>query len=175
MGKGIFRLRSRTHRGRTAEVPGASSKSPRRTDGPKRGAILRRCRRQPLTGEAFWWLQARSVDQGSLSQASLPPIGALLTPATRLRLQDILERIGNDQPVTLQERIDLQKFADHEMSVAGWLRQARWRRQRSGPGEGLDRFLDGLNPGPSEPDAIERPEDEIEGWFGGAPGWVRRG
>ena len=74
-------------------------------------------------------------------------------------MQDILERIGNDQPVTLQERIDLQKFADHNQSVASWLRQARRRRHRSGPGE---------------PDDTYRPEDDIEGWFGGAPRWVRR-
>ena len=99
----------------------------------------------------------------------------MLSPVTRLRLQVILERIGNDQPVTLEERIDRQKFACHEMRVASWLRQARRRRQRSGPGEGLDPFLDTLNPGPSEPDAIERPKDEIEGWFGGPPVWVRRG
>lgn len=42
----------------------------------------------------------------------------LLTSAICLQLQDILERIGNDQPVTLQKRIDLQKFADHDQSVA---------------------------------------------------------
>ena len=34
------------------------------------------------------------------------------TPSTRLRLQAILERIGADQAVSLQERIDGQKFAD---------------------------------------------------------------
>jgi hypothetical protein len=99
----------------------------------------------------------------------------MLTAVTRLRSQDILERIGNVQPVTLQERIDLHTFADHDQRVASWLRQARRRRQRSGPGEGLDPFLDTLNPGPSEPDVIERPKDEIEGWFGGPPVWVRRG
>jgi hypothetical protein len=96
------------------------------------------------------------------------------SPATRLRLQEILARIGNDQPVTLQERIYLQKFADHDQSVASWLRQAGRRRHRSGPGDGIDRFLDALNLGPSEPDATYRPDDDIEGWFGGAPGWLRR-
>jgi len=98
----------------------------------------------------------------------------MLPPATRLRLLEILARIGNDQPVTLQERIDVQKFADHDQRVATWLRQARRRRHRSGPGDGLDRCLDALNLGPSEPDDIYRPDDDIEGWFGGAPGWVRR-
>jgi hypothetical protein len=98
----------------------------------------------------------------------------MLPPASRLRLEDILERIGNDQPVTVQERIDLQKFADHDQSVASWLRQARRRRHRSGPGDGLDRFLDALNLGPSDPEDTYRPDDDIEGWFGGAPGWVWR-
>jgi hypothetical protein len=98
----------------------------------------------------------------------------MLTPATRLRLQEILARIGNDQPVNLQERIYLQKFADHDQNVASWLRQARRRRHRSGPGDGIDRFLDALNLGPSEPDDTYRPDDDIEGWFGGAPRWLRR-
>jgi hypothetical protein len=83
----------------------------------------------------------------------------MVASATCLQLQDILERIGNDQPVTLQERIDLQKFADHDQSVASWLRPARRQRHRSGP---------------IEPDAIDRPDDDSEGWFGGAHGWVRR-
>jgi len=99
---------------------------------------------------------------------------AVLTPATRLRLQDSLERIGNDQPVSLQERVDLQKFADHDQSVACWLRQARRRRHRSGPGDGVDRLLDALNLGPSEPDDTHHRGDDIEGCFGGAPGWLRR-
>ena len=98
----------------------------------------------------------------------------MLRPATRLRLQGILERIGNDQPVSLQERIYLQKFADHDQSVASWLRQARRRRHLCGSGDGLDRFLDVINLSPSEPDDIDRPDDEIEGRFRGAPGWVRR-
>jgi hypothetical protein len=42
------------------------------------------------------------------------------------------------------------------------------------PGDGVDRLLDALNLGPSEPDDTYRPDDDIEGWFGGAPGWLRR-
>ncbi|MCP9915507.1 hypothetical protein [Cyanobium sp. ATX 6F1] len=55
----------------------------------------------------------------------------MLTSATRLRLQAIIERIGNDHPVSLAERIYLQKFADRDQSVASWLRRAR-RRQLVG-------------------------------------------
>ena len=103
----------------------------------------------------------------------------MLTPATRLRLQGILQRIGNDQPVSLQDRIYVQKFADRDQGVAGWLRQARRQRTvTSGDhrmGDGIDRFLDALNLGSTDPDDRFNPgDDDIEGWFGGAPGWLRR-
>jgi hypothetical protein len=38
----------------------------------------------------------------------------------------------------------------------------------------VDRLLDALNLGPSEPDDTHHRGDDIEGWFGGAPGWLRR-
>ncbi|MFN9629558.1 MAG: hypothetical protein ACK59A_04920 [Cyanobacteriota bacterium] len=104
----------------------------------------------------------------------------MLTPNTRLRLQDILERIGADQPVTLQERIYVQKFADRDQGVAAWLLKARRRQRHQAPPsprgtDGIDHLLDQLNLGPADPDGAYRPgEDDIEGWFGGAPGWVRR-
>jgi hypothetical protein len=41
--------------------------------------------------------------------------------------------------------------------------------------DGIDHLLEQMNLGPADPDASYRPgEDDIEGWFGGAPGWVRR-
>lgn len=99
----------------------------------------------------------------------------MLTPATRLRLQAILERIGNDEQVSLSERIYLQKFADRDQTVADWLRRAHRRRSAPAGGDGIDRLLDALNLGPADPQERYRPgEDDIEGWFGGAPGWLRR-
>jgi hypothetical protein len=99
----------------------------------------------------------------------------MLTPATRLRLQGILERIATDAPVTLTERIYLQKFADRDPSVAGWLRQARRRQQGQTPTTGLDRLLADLNLGSPEPDERPRPgREDLGDWFGGAPGWLRR-
>jgi hypothetical protein len=105
---------------------------------------------------------------------------AMLTPSTRLRLQAILDRIGADQPVTLQERIYVQKFADRDQGVAAWLLQARRRQLRQTPvdgkpKDGIDHLLEQMNLGPADPNSTYRPgEDDIEGWFGGAPGWVRR-
>jgi hypothetical protein len=100
----------------------------------------------------------------------------MLTPSTRLRLQGILNRIGRDEPVTLEERIYLQKFVDRDQTVAAWLQQARRRQQsRSEPLDAIDHLLSEMNLGPSDPDATYRPgDDDIEGWFGGAPGWLRR-
>jgi hypothetical protein len=99
----------------------------------------------------------------------------MLTPATRLRLQEILGRIGRDEPVSLRERIYVQKFADRDASVAAWLRKASRRQRGEMPSDGIDRLLDGMNLGPSEPRPPYRPgEDDIEDWFGDAPGWLRR-
>ncbi|MFZ9149237.1 hypothetical protein [Vulcanococcus sp.] len=102
---------------------------------------------------------------------------AMLTPATRLRLQDIVQRIGADQAVSLHERIYLQKFADRDHSVASWLRQAR-RQQQAASSEGVDRLMAQLDLGELEPGPPFRPDPEDPGdlgdWFGQAPDWLRR-
>jgi hypothetical protein len=104
----------------------------------------------------------------------------MLTPTTRLRLQAIIARISADQPVSLQERIYVQKFADRDQSVAAWLTNARRRQRQHSPlpapaRDGIDALLEQMNLGPVDPEASYRPEeDDIEGWFGGAPGWLRR-
>jgi hypothetical protein len=99
----------------------------------------------------------------------------MLTPTTRLRLQGILDRIAADESVSLAERIYVQKFADRDATVAGWLRQARRRQQGLAPLDGLDRLLADMNLGSAEPD--EGPSsggEDLGDWFGGAPGWLRR-
>jgi len=49
----------------------------------------------------------------------------MLTTETRLRLQNIIARIAACEPVSLHERIYVQKFADRDASVWSWLRQAQ--------------------------------------------------
>ncbi len=49
----------------------------------------------------------------------------MLTPTTRLRLQGIIDRISRHDPVSLQERIYVQKFADRDPGVASWLGRAQ--------------------------------------------------
>ena len=64
-------------------------------------------------------------------------------------------------------------------TINPWLRQAKWRRHQANGGDGVDRFLDALNLSSGDPDDTELPgedngEDDIEGGFRGAPGWLRR-
>lgn len=102
---------------------------------------------------------------------------SMLTPSTRLRLQEILRRIGHGDAVSLQERIHVQKHADRDPTVAGWLRQARrFQQQRSG--DGIDRLLGQLNLGDPEAGRGFRPDPDDPGdlgdWFSQAPDWLRR-
>ena len=101
----------------------------------------------------------------------------MLTPATRLRLQEILQRMGQDQPVSLEERIYLQKFADRDPTVAGWLHRAR-REQQAHCGDSVDRLMAQLDLGPVDPQPPFRPDQDDPGdlgdWFSQAPDWLRR-
>ena len=45
----------------------------------------------------------------------------MLSTTTRLRIQNILNRIENDQSVTLEERIFLNKLSRISSVVSGWV------------------------------------------------------
>ena len=99
----------------------------------------------------------------------------MLTTQTRLRLQAILQRLAAGNPVTLRERIDLQKFADRDQTVAAWLRRARRCQRQQREELSCDPLLKGLDLGSSEPDSEFNPDqDDLGDWFGGAPTWLRR-
>jgi hypothetical protein len=99
----------------------------------------------------------------------------MLTPSTRLRLQGIIKRIANAESVSLEERIYIQKFADRDPSVWGWLKQAQRHQQEGWPREGLDRFLADMNIGEIGPNgAFDPNRDDLGDWFSGAPSWLRR-
>ncbi len=120
--------------------------------------------------------QATSTGR-DVANKGLTAVDPMLTPATRLRLQEILRRIGEDQPVSLEERIDVQKFADRNQAVAGWLHQAR-RQQQALRCDGVDRLLAQLDLGSVDPAPPFRPDPEDPGdlgdWFGQAPNRLRR-
>ena len=45
-----------------------------------------------------------------------------LTNKTRLKIKDILKRISLDEPVALEERIYVEKFAKHNSTIWTWLK-----------------------------------------------------
>ena len=65
----------------------------------------------------------------------------MLTTATRLRIQDILRRVAQGQSVSLQDRIYVNKFAEHDRTVNSWVNRARRIQLQQAPSKGLDGFL----------------------------------
>ena len=52
----------------------------------------------------------------------------ILTTETRRRIEEMIDRLGNGEPVTLDERIQLNKYSTHLPFVAGKISQALRRR-----------------------------------------------
>ncbi|MEB3332119.1 MAG: hypothetical protein VKI83_06475 [Synechococcaceae cyanobacterium] len=100
---------------------------------------------------------------------------ASLTPAIRLRLQEIIGRLGRCEPVSLQERIYVQTFADRDPSLGSWLRRAL-RMRIDGPSQGgVDGLLAALDLGEPGTDGRFDPDrDDLGDWFSGSPHWLRR-
>ena len=101
----------------------------------------------------------------------------MFTPMKRLHLQGILRRLATGQNVTLEERINLQRHADRDPTVAAWLRRARRRQQHRQltTGQGVDALLDQLDLNDRDPDSSFDPDqDDLGDWFSGAPSWLRR-
>jgi hypothetical protein len=99
----------------------------------------------------------------------------MLTTSSRLRIQEILTRLSRGNPVTLEERIYINKYATKNQNVSSWLRKAsliQRNRHKSNP---IDALLNGLDLYPEEPHSTYNPDqDDIGEWFSGAPSWVRR-
>ena len=99
----------------------------------------------------------------------------MLTTQTRLRLQSILKRLAEGQTVSLKERIELQKYSDHDPTVASWLRRARRQQRKERDGGVGDSLLGSLDLDCSEPHSEFHPDqDDLGDWFQGAPTWLRR-
>ncbi|WP_369793819.1 hypothetical protein [Synechococcus sp. KORDI-100] len=96
----------------------------------------------------------------------------MLTTATRLRIQDILRRVAQGQSVSLQDRIYVNKFAEHDRTVNSWVNRARRMQLQQAPSKGLDGFLDDLDLGSEEEGDQYR--GDLGDWFGNASPWLRR-
>ena len=99
-----------------------------------------------------------------------------LTNKARLKIKDIVSRIAKDEPVSLEERIYLEKLAKHNSTIWTWLKKAnslrRYGKQNSDGINGLIQTLglDGLEP----ENHFDPKSDDIADWFSGSPDWVRR-
>ena len=103
-------------------------------------------------------------------------MAAMLSPKTRLMLQDILARLSRSEEVSLKERILVQKYADRNSTVDSWLRKARSIQQKGHLEQGsISGFMQNLNLAGQDPDDhFNNSRDDIGDWFQGSPGWVRR-
>ena len=98
----------------------------------------------------------------------------MLSTSTRLRIQEILERLSMGENVTFQERVYIHKFADRDQSVSSWLKRAKRVQQNRKPNDGIENLLNELDLGIGDPDNNFNPEDDLGDWFSGAPSWLSR-
>ena len=99
----------------------------------------------------------------------------MLTPSTRMRLQDIIGRIADSQPISLSERIYVQKFADRDAIVWSWLRRAQRKQRRGEPQTDLERFMVQMElEEPSDSRGFDPSREDLGDWFSGAPSWLKR-
>ena len=99
----------------------------------------------------------------------------MLSTATRLRIQGILNRMSMGNSVTLEERIYINKYASKNQNVSSWLRKATFLQRKKHASNPIDELLNGLNLYSSEPDSTFNPKhDDLGEWFSGSPSWIRR-
>ncbi len=98
----------------------------------------------------------------------------MLSTNTRLKIQDILERVAKGKEVTISERIYVQKFADRDQTVSGWLNKARHLQHKNQESDGIDNLLGDLSLGSPDPDSFYLRDDDLGDWFSGAPSWLGR-
>jgi hypothetical protein len=120
--------------------------------------------------------QQSSANNINRSQHEGRKLAAMLSPKTRLMLQDILTRLSRSEEVSLKERIVVQKYADRNSTVYSWLRKARSIQQKGHLEQGsISGFMQNLNLAGQDPDDhFNSSRDDIGDWFQGSPGWVRR-
>ena len=99
----------------------------------------------------------------------------MLTTSSRLRIQEILNRLAMGNEVTLQERIYINKYASRDPNVSAWLRKASYSQRSQPSSNPIDELLNGLDLCSSDPHSTYNPDqDDLGEWFSGAPSWLRR-
>ena len=100
----------------------------------------------------------------------------LLSNEKRIKIQGIIKKIFLNQAVTLEERIYVEKFAQHNSTVSLWLKKANSRRRYGTQREdGINHILQSLGIEGLDKESYFNPNnDEISDWFGGSPDWIKR-
>ena len=100
----------------------------------------------------------------------------LLSNQKRLKIHGIIKKIAQDKPISLEERIYVEKFAQHNSTISLWLKKANsFRRNGIKKESGIDKLLQSFGIGGLDKENHFNPnEDDISDWFGGAPDWLRR-
>lgn len=99
----------------------------------------------------------------------------MLTTSSRLRIQEILQRLALGNEVTLDERIYINKYASRDQNVSAWLNKASNLQRNKLISNPIDELLDGLDLCSSDPHStFNKDQDDLGEWFSGAPSWIRR-
>ena len=99
----------------------------------------------------------------------------LLSNQKRLKIQEIIKRIAQDKSISLDERIYVEKFAQHNSTISLWLKKANSFRRDGIKKDGIDNLLQSLGiDGLDKENHFNPNEDDISDWFGGASDWLRR-
>lgn len=100
----------------------------------------------------------------------------LLSTQKRIKIQNIIKRISQNEKISLEERIYIQKFAKHNSTISQWLRQANSIRRYGHYREhGIDSLLQSLGIDGLDSENHFKPNiDDISDWFGGSPDWLKR-
>ena len=100
----------------------------------------------------------------------------LLSNEKRIKIQGIIKKISLNQTVTLEERIYVEKFAQHNSTVSFWLKKANSRRRYGIQREdGINHILQSLGIEGLDKERYFNPNnDDISDWFGGSPDWIKR-
>ena len=100
----------------------------------------------------------------------------LLSNQKRLKIQGIIKRISLDQEISLEERIYIEKYAQHNSTISVWLKKANsFRRHGTLNEDQINSLLQSLGIDGLDNDGYYNPnKDDISDWFGGAPNWLKR-
>ena len=100
----------------------------------------------------------------------------LLSNQKRQKIHGIVKRIAQDKSISLEERIYVEKFAQHNSTISLWLKKANSiRRNGKNNNSGVDNLLQSLGiDGLDKENHFKPNEDDISDWFSGAPNWLRR-